>query len=420
MRKKVVCFDLDDTLYKEKSFLFSGYRKIAETVEGRTGAIAVLHKMCQLRREGKNVFEVIEQEYNGIITKAEMLTIYREHFPTIKLDDCVEELLDQLKKRSCIIGLITDGRSISQRNKINALGLTKWIDKDNIIISEEFGSEKPDERNYQFFEKSYPGCRYYYIGDNPTKDFVTPNRLGWEPYCIEDLYDVNIHKCDLNDVEDSYRPHGTVNEANELIYKIVPPLVNEYIVPLMEDVTKEETQVGTGVIFSDYLVTAAHVFYNDGYKELKYRFDGMQFGLNLENAVFDGHLKERRDDFSKDLLVFKVNHKGSPLSLNKERINPNSAYESRAYHYEFDKMRTDTLEGLRVICESIDEKNCLLIKTCIGNDFHEGNSGCLIYKDDVIYGSLWRGHKSTNREKGDCRYLFVDSRYITDAILSVE
>lgn len=37
MCKKVVCFDLDDTLYKEIDFLKSGYRKISEMVEKRYG-----------------------------------------------------------------------------------------------------------------------------------------------------------------------------------------------------------------------------------------------------------------------------------------------------------------------------------------------------------------------------------------------
>ena len=77
-----------------------------------------------------------------------------------------------------ILGLLTDGRSISQRNKLSAMGITSLFDE--ILISEEFGSEKPCEDNYLFFQNKYSTNDCVYFGDNFGKDFVTPNRLGWK------------------------------------------------------------------------------------------------------------------------------------------------------------------------------------------------------------------------------------------------
>jgi putative hydrolase of the HAD superfamily len=57
----------------------------------------------------------------------------------------VRALLTELKSSGHVLGLLTDGRSRTQRNKIRALGVEKWIDE--IVISEEFGSAKPNERN---------------------------------------------------------------------------------------------------------------------------------------------------------------------------------------------------------------------------------------------------------------------------------
>lgn len=218
MRKKVVCFDLDDTLYKEIGFLYSGYRVISQVIEQRTGSTGVYDQMCQLRHDGKNVFEELEKKYRGVINKAEMLTIYREHKPSISLDDGIESLLDALKQSGCIIGLITDGRSISQRNKISALGLERWIDNQNIVISEEFGSEKPNEQNYLYFEKRYPGCRYYYIGDNVEKDFIAPNKLGWETYCLKnDMRNVHYQNFNMPDI---YLPNRIISLISDLILLI--------------------------------------------------------------------------------------------------------------------------------------------------------------------------------------------------------
>lgn len=420
MRKKVVCFDLDDTLYKEKSFLLSGFRKISNIIEERTEEKNVLSHMCQLWREGYDVFKAIEKEYPSIITKAEMINIYREHQPTIELDIEVVNMMTALKNRGCVIGLITDGRSISQRNKIEALGLKQWIDDEDIVISEEFGSEKPSKQNYLYFEEHYPNSRYYYIGDNPKKDFITPNKLGWETYGLRDVLGQNIHKCDIDNIATELKPHHMVDYVSSLIYEIVPPLENEYIVPIMEDICRDETQVGTGVIVCDYLLTAAHVFYNGGYEELQYRFDNLKHVLKLDKAIFNGHLNENRNGYSRDLILFKVNHKGSPFVLNKKEIRLNTICDSRAFHYELKKMRTDNLEGIKLLNESNEEKNCLLIGTSVSNIFHEGNSGCPIYKDYIIYGTLWKSHKSTNLHNGDYRYLFVDARYIADIIFRAE
>lgn len=106
--------------------------------------------------------------------------------------------------------------------------------------------------------------------------------------------------------------------------------------------------------------------------------------------------------------------------MNDGNIDDNTAYNSRGYHYDYSSLRTDNLDGIRLLNESIEVNNCLLVKASIGNSFHEGNSGCPIYNDDIVYGTLWRGHKSTDRYNGDYRYLIVDARYITEIISSLD
>lgn len=232
-KKKVVCFDLDDTLYKEIYYLFSGFRKVAEAIEQRTGARDVFRHMCQLRQDGENVFETLEKECGGVVDKAEMLKIYREHKPAISLADGTEELLDSLKEKGCILGLITDGRSVSQRNKIEALGLYRWFKNEDILISEEFGCEKPDERLYRYYENRYPGCQYYYVGDNAVKDFVTPNRMGWETYGVRDIAGENIHTNDMDNGEQEYKPMYTIDNIRSLEEKLFTPIVS-IIIPVYQ------------------------------------------------------------------------------------------------------------------------------------------------------------------------------------------
>jgi putative hydrolase of the HAD superfamily len=120
--------------------------------------------------------------------------MYREHIPEIKLSDDTRKFLDRLKAKGGGMGLITDGRSVTQRNKLKALQVLDLFD--DLIISEEFGSEKPDPANYRYFEDKYPGSRFYFFGDNTIKDFIIPVQLGWTSICIKDAGE-NIHPQDI-------------------------------------------------------------------------------------------------------------------------------------------------------------------------------------------------------------------------------
>ena len=191
MKGKYVIFDLDDTLVSEIDFLKSAYYYIAAQLAKDN----LYEQMLEKYFAGEDVFQFVQNEYG--VLKSDLLHYYRTHEPTLTLKNGAEELLSYLKDRNYKLGLITDGRSVSQRNKLKALGIENYFDK--IIISEEFGSEKPNENNYQvFIEDSHS---YFYIGDNFTKDFIAPNRLGWTTIALLDD-GRNIHKQEL--VSDEY------------------------------------------------------------------------------------------------------------------------------------------------------------------------------------------------------------------------
>lgn len=185
--KTVIVFDLDDTMYNEISYLRSAYQEIAKKVDANKWEM-LYAKMFSLYRCGENVFQYISEQYS--INGQELISLYRNHMPNIEPFKGVSTLLEEIKKADGKIGLITDGRSRTQRNKLEALGLINYLDE--IIISEEIGSEKPNEANYKAIEKEFPDCIYYYVADNIRKDFIAPNRLGWESIGVIDN-GLNIH-----------------------------------------------------------------------------------------------------------------------------------------------------------------------------------------------------------------------------------
>lgn len=206
--KKVVVFDLDDTLIKELHYLESAYKEIAFKVDSRRTELS--QEMLTLYHEGKNVFEWLIEEYPSVEIM-QLLDWYRNHYPDLSLVGGAKEVLSYCKEQNWILGLITDGRSITQRNKLKAIGLANYFDL--VIISEEFGSIKPTLKNYEIFNQ-YEGSKYY-IGDNVNKDFIGPNQLGWISICILDDGN-NIHKQNF-ELKGNYLPKFKVRELVETI-----------------------------------------------------------------------------------------------------------------------------------------------------------------------------------------------------------
>lgn len=178
-------FDLDDTIFQELDYLKSAYAHISMKLASYTRE-SIFEPMLEKYHAGENVFKWLVDSYRHTVPELSLqwlLTEYREHFPGIRLSQSTAAFFDQLHERNVPRGLITDGRSVTQRNKLKALGIENFFW--DIIISEEFGSEKPDERNYLFFVNKYPGMQFYFFGDNTLKDFIVPARLGWTTICIK-------------------------------------------------------------------------------------------------------------------------------------------------------------------------------------------------------------------------------------------
>ena len=206
-----IVFDLDDTLYKERDYVYSGFRYL--TTKVANGEEKIFHSMCNEFDRGGDAFGKLNALINNPVPKEKLLELYRNHMPDISLPFESKRVLDILKENDIKIGLITDGRSISQRNKINKLGLTNYFVNENIIISEEFGFSKPDIEPYKYFMGRYPDSNFIYIGDNTQKDFIAPKLLGWLSIGLVDN-GKNIHKQNL---QSNYLPDIWIKSLIDIV-----------------------------------------------------------------------------------------------------------------------------------------------------------------------------------------------------------
>src|SRR5690554_2633295 len=197
-----VVFDLDDTLYSERNYFLSGLH-------------AVSRKLSAIFRQdvdtiiGSLVDSGVSDLWGGVCNrlglpdsaKESLLWEYRLHTPEITLAPDASRFLSKVRGEAAGVAIVTDGRAVTQRLKLHALGLVDIP----AYISEEYGASKPDPKRFELIEREYAADQFVYIGDNPKKDFVAPNRMGWTTLGLIDMGG-NIHPQNLEDLAAEYHP----------------------------------------------------------------------------------------------------------------------------------------------------------------------------------------------------------------------
>lgn len=226
----IVAFDLDDTLYKEWDYVRSGYRAVAERIAGATGADAARLAEMMMRHRPLG-FESVISYIKGmpgaeIFTVASMIDIYRSHTPRIELLPEARDTLRTLSEAGAGLMLITDGSTRHQRAKIKALGLEEFFEPGAILISEESGGDKTSPVPWKMAADIYgkPDTRFFYVGDNLSKDFLLPAMSGWTTIMLRDTDGTNVFPQQPGAWPAANRPMITIDRLSELKNIILPCL----------------------------------------------------------------------------------------------------------------------------------------------------------------------------------------------------
>ncbi|HGH7181643.1 HAD family hydrolase [Bacillus luti] len=218
MEIKAIVFDMDDTLYKEKDYIVSGFKAVDDWIKEDYKKIGFYNIAIQLFDSGERKFvfnktlEKLNITYDEKLI-SNLIEKYRLHKPDIQLLDEADWVLSNLTN-NVKIGLISDGYLITQERKINALKLKERFH--SIILTDELGREywKPSQLPYEKISKELqvPHRQCVYIGDNLSKDFITAKKLNWITVHInrEDGIYRNLI------VEQDYKAHYTINNLRKL------------------------------------------------------------------------------------------------------------------------------------------------------------------------------------------------------------
>ena len=189
-------FDVDDTLYEqivpfenafrslfdididmEKFYLLSRYYSDVKFEASRNGDMTMdEYHIYRIQEAAKDlgVYLTDEQALN-------MQKEYKKNQQKLQMSDITVSILELAKKNNVKLGVITNGPSEHQWAKVDALGVEKWIPRENIIVSGDLGINKPDKRIFEHAEKKLDlnKNKLFFIGDSLENDVIGANNADW-------------------------------------------------------------------------------------------------------------------------------------------------------------------------------------------------------------------------------------------------
>ncbi|WP_404332156.1 HAD family hydrolase [Mesobacillus maritimus] len=184
---KAVLFDLDGTLLNRdesvKIFIERQYDRLRKLV-GDVPKEEYVSRFIELDNRGyvwkDKVYQQLVNEFNIVdITWEELLQDYIREFK----NNCVPfpnliRMLEELKRKQLVLGMITNGYGQFQMDNIKALGIDKYFD--TILVSEWEGIKKPDP---QTFIRALENLNMLpnetiFMGDHPENDVKAAQNVG--------------------------------------------------------------------------------------------------------------------------------------------------------------------------------------------------------------------------------------------------
>lgn len=223
MNRWCVVFDLDDTLYPEREYAISGFRAAARWAQREHNIKDIDLDMTRMLDEGLrgDIFNrVLTERLPGHAPDLvqRLLDAYRANVPQLTLFPDAARALDHFGAR-VPLGLVTDGPQQGQARKVAALGLEPRFAK--IAYTDSFGGRafwKPHPASFEAVADAMRGTasRFVYVGDNPSKDFVAPNAMGWHTIQIARPKDVHVGIHDGAKTVEGGEPHHIIGSLDEL------------------------------------------------------------------------------------------------------------------------------------------------------------------------------------------------------------
>jgi putative hydrolase of the HAD superfamily len=219
MVRRLVVFDIDDTVYLERDYVRSGFAAVGAWAGAELGVVDLGDRAWarfEAGGRGRIFDEVLAAcgvRANGSLV-SQLVDVYRSHVPAIELLDDVRAWLATCPA-DVALAVVTDGPRVSQRAKAAALGLANWADP--VVLTDELGPAmgKPHPGAFEHVEVAtgMDGAACAYVADNPAKDFAGPQARGWRTVRVRRPGGLHTEVASRDDVDAEITDFAGLDEA---------------------------------------------------------------------------------------------------------------------------------------------------------------------------------------------------------------
>ncbi len=184
MKFEAIVFDLDHTLFDRFKSIDLFASKLYEKHKNIFKSELTAESFTEFMKETDKHFnhygwdKVFDEYDKKILKDGKKLDreMFFNDFLSLYSRNCVpypftNKVLEDIRKKGCKIGLITNGKSEIQRAKVKTLGIEEYFD--SIIVSRELGVSKPDPAIFYKMSENLgiPTEKMVYVGDHPICDY---------------------------------------------------------------------------------------------------------------------------------------------------------------------------------------------------------------------------------------------------------
>ncbi len=181
---RAIIFDMDDTLYRERRFVLSGFSAVARRLCATRGLDAhdVFGSLANAMRTGRRrvALQLLCERFElPTALVGELVNVIRSHRPRLKLPRTTRDVLTALRP-AWRLGILTNGLPAIQARKVEALGLRPLVDEVIFATEHGQGTGKPDQVPFQTITARLdvsPDCCVF-VGDDPRCDIDGAKRAG--------------------------------------------------------------------------------------------------------------------------------------------------------------------------------------------------------------------------------------------------
>ncbi|WP_457612083.1 TIGR02253 family HAD-type hydrolase [Methanocaldococcus sp.] len=186
---KGILFDLDDTLYNSSEFVSIARREAVKSMIDAglnvsfDEAMSILNKIIKDKGSnyGKHFDDLVKTilgRYDPMIIATGIITYHNVKVALLRPYPNTIKTLIKLKNMGLKLGVLTDGLTLKQWEKLIRLGIHPFFD--DVITSEEFGLGKPHEEFFRYGLKrmNLKADEVIYVGDRIDRDIEPAKKLG--------------------------------------------------------------------------------------------------------------------------------------------------------------------------------------------------------------------------------------------------